>query len=229
VGFLVYAVPAGLILRPHAEPVSAAVDGSWFLWVVGTQAVSIVVSVIDLGLGAARPLIAVWLWSVGIVLYLILAVLVLLRLLSVPNSPETMTPSYWIFMGATAVSVLAAAQILHLPAAAPALAATPSFVSGAAVALWSFGTWWIPPLLVFGVWRHLVRRRPLRYEAGVRRIVFPLGMYATASMKIADALDLTLIHHIGAAMTWVALTAWIAAVGAMISSASSRVRDHDVT
>lgn len=219
---LVYAIPAGLMLRSHSEPVSAAIDGTWFLWVVGTQSVSIVVSVVDLGLGTIRPLIAVGLWSVGIVLYLILATLVLLRLLTVPNSPNTMTPSYWIFTGATAISVLAAAHILRLPDS-PASAATQPFVSGAALVLWSFGTWWIPLLLVFGVWRHLVRRRPLRYEAGVWSMVFPLGMYATASMKIGDVLDMTPIHHIGRVATWVALTAWTAALLAMVRQAGRHV------
>ena len=88
--------------------------------------------------------------------------------------------------------------------------------------LWSFGTWWIPLLVVFGVWRHLVRRRPLRYESSVWGMVFPLGMYAVASMRIGDVLDLTLLRQLGAAMTWVALTAWAAAALAMLGTATRR-------
>lgn len=222
---LTYVLPATLILRPHKEPVASLLDGSWLLWVVGTQSLSIVVSVVDIGLGDAAPTVAIALWGIGIVLYLILTTLVMLRLLSVPNSPETMTPSYWILSGATAVSVLAAAHILALPKSAPALAATRSFVSGSAFVLWAFGTWWIPLLVLFGVWRYGVKRRALRYETGLWSVVFPLGMYATASMKIGDVLDIALVERIGRAATVVAVAAWVAAGVSMVLTASRRLRN----
>ena len=31
--------------------------------------------------------------------------------------------------------------------------------------LWAFGTWWIPLLLAFGPWRHVIHREPLGFAA----------------------------------------------------------------
>jgi hypothetical protein len=57
------------------------------------------------------------LWSVGLGLYLLLVSLILLSWLAVPMTPQTLSPPYWILMGATAIIVLADALILGLPAA----------------------------------------------------------------------------------------------------------------
>ncbi|MFD4422334.1 hypothetical protein ACFWN7_12645 [Agromyces sp. NPDC058484] len=95
-----YVLPANLILRPRAAPVSADIDGSWFLLVVSAQSLAIALTSVDLRLGVAASAVAVSLWGIGIVLYFILATLILLRLLTVPNSTDSFTPSYWIFTGA---------------------------------------------------------------------------------------------------------------------------------
>ena len=60
--------------------------------------------------------------------------------------------------------MLAGSQLLTLPAEFPSVVSTRSFVAGASFVLWAVGMWWIPLLVVFGIWRHLVRRYPLRYE-----------------------------------------------------------------
>ena len=48
-----------------------------------------------------------------------------------------------------------------LPAALPAVRATAGFVEGFCYALWAFGTWWIPLLIVLGLWRHVRHHWPL--------------------------------------------------------------------
>ncbi|WP_427018754.1 tellurite resistance/C4-dicarboxylate transporter family protein [Pseudarthrobacter sp. P1] len=219
-----YGLPANLMLRPHEDPVSANIDGSWFMWVVGTQSVAVLAVVLAPTLGSWTAPVAVALWGVGIVLYLVLAALILLRLLTVPNTPDSFTPAYWIFTGATAISVLVAARVIGLPHSLPVVAATAGFVAGAAFVLWAFGTWWIPLLVIFGIWRHVVKRRPLRYESGLWSVVFPLGMYAVASMALGGALGLGFLDTIGRAAAVVALLAWTATAAAMVSTALAYVR-----
>jgi tellurite resistance protein TehA-like permease len=215
---VVYAIPAAVILTPHREPVSAHIDGSWFLWVVATQSVSVGLSSgVDGSVDAAGTL-AVVTWSIGIVLYLILATLILLRLLTVPNRPDDLSPAYWIFTGATAISALAASRILLLPADLPIRETVAEFVSATAVVLWSFGTWWIPMLVIFGVWRHVVKRRPFRYESGLWSIVFPLGMYAVASRSAGEALGLSFLGEVGTVATVVAAAAWFIVVVLMLAA-----------
>ena len=200
-----YGLPGSFILvGEQSEPVAGKVDGSWFLWVVGTQSVAIAAATI----GARHTShgladIAVALWGIGVLLYLMLATLVTLRLLATPGGPSGLNPSYWIYMGATAITVLAGSTILALPADLPIIAATSAVVSGLTYILWAFGMWWVPLLLVFGFWRHVVHREPIRYETGLWSIVFPLGMFAVASMHFGEVARLPFLESIGHGGAWI--------------------------
>lgn len=220
-----YGLPASLFLRPRTGSAAAEADGSWFLWVVGTQ--SLATAAATLGQEYRSHLlaaIAVALWGIGVVLYLMLATIVTLRLLTVPGNPKTLNPSYWIYMGATAITVLAGSSILQLPADLPVMRATTPFVSGLTYVLWAFGAWWIPLLLIFGFWRHVVQRERLRYEAGLWSIVFPLGMYSVASFHFGAVAHLPLLVSIGDDGTWIAGLAWLAVTIAMVHFWTARPR-----
>jgi tellurite resistance protein TehA-like permease len=164
---LSYGIPLRLILGSRSRPVLADVNGTWFMWAVGTQSLAVIAAVLGSGYpGAARlaGLVAVVMWSVGVLLYLIVAVLVLLRLLLLDVRPEDLTPPYWITMGATAISVLAAGQILRMPPT-PAITAARPVITGLAVLLWAFGTWLIPMLVLFGLRRYGLERHGLQEHA----------------------------------------------------------------
>jgi tellurite resistance protein TehA-like permease len=209
---LTYIIPVRLVLGPRPQPVLAGVNGTWFIWVVGTQSLAVMAATLDQPAdGRARftALAAVLLWSVGVVLYLVVATLVLTRLLLLEVRPEDLTPPYWVTMGATAITVLAAAQILAMPPA-PAVTATRAVVAGLGVVLWAFGTWLIPLLVAFGIWRHVLNRVHLGYLPQLWSIVFPLGMYAVASMELGMAADLPIVEAIGRGWTWIAVVAWAA-------------------
>jgi tellurite resistance protein TehA-like permease len=162
---LTYGVPASLLLARERDSVLGGVNGSWLLWVVGTQSLSVAASALVPVWPSQAALLAptaVGLWGIGLVLYLLLVSLILQRWLTVAMTPETLGPPYWILMGATAITVLAGARILGLPATLPVSRATAGFVEGFSFALWAFGTWWIPLLIVLGFWRHVRRHWPLR-------------------------------------------------------------------
>ena len=63
-------------------------------------------------------------------------------------------------------------------------------------------------LLVLGVWRHLIRRFPLRYDPLYWGAVFPLGMYTVATKQMAAALDLPFLSSLPTVIFVVALAAW---------------------
>ncbi|MGI8492232.1 MAG: tellurite resistance/C4-dicarboxylate transporter family protein [Acidimicrobiales bacterium] len=160
--------------------------------------------------------LAVGLWGIGVVLYLMLLGLVTLSLLATEVTPHAFVPTYWIYMGATAITVLAGARILALPAGLPVLLPTRQVVSGLTFKLWTFGTWWVPLLVAFGVWRHLIRREPLSYEPTLWSMVFPLGMYAVGSVSYGRATRLGFIVDIARVELWVAVAVWAAVMAAMI-------------
>ena len=218
---LSYGVPAQLILGPRPRPVLAGVNGTWFIWVVGTQSIAIACAVLERGPRYARAaaLAATLMWSVGVVLYLVVATMVLVRLLLLEVTAEDLSPPYWIAMGATAITVLAAARLLDMNAT-PITVATRPIVAGLGVILWAFGTWLVPLLVVFSLWRFRLSHR-LSYAPPLWSVVFPLGMYAAASLELSTVERLPLVADIGRAASWVALAVWAVVFAGMLHAIAS--------
>jgi tellurite resistance protein TehA-like permease len=221
---LTYGLLCSIVLAGH-RPLLREINGVWLVWVVGTQSVSVLATGLahhlpwpgaDRALGVAGLL----LWSVGIVLYLVLVVIIVLRLLLIETTPAEMGPAYWILMGATAISVLGAADILALGRAAPVplLPEMRSFIVGFAVVLWAFGTWFIPMLLLFGLWRYLVRRYPWTYDPKVWSAVFPLGMYAVASTELGREIGFGFLPALAAVWVWIGIAGWCALAALMLAA-----------
>ncbi|HEV2452200.1 MAG TPA: tellurite resistance/C4-dicarboxylate transporter family protein [Streptosporangiaceae bacterium] len=208
---LTYGVPASLLLTRERASVLDGVNGTWLLWVVATQSISVSAAALITTWPSQSALlapVAVGLWSVGLLLYLMLVALIMQRWLTVPTTPATLGPPYWILMGATAITVLAGARDLALPRDIPAVAATAGFVEGFSFALWAFGTWWIPLLVILGFWRHIRRHWPLTYEPPLWSVVFPLGMYSVATLNYGKTAHLAFMKPLARFMIWVAVIAW---------------------
>jgi tellurite resistance protein TehA-like permease len=126
------------------------------------------------------------------------------------RSPGRTATVIRILMGATAIIVLAGARILGLPPALAVVRATAGFVEGFSFALWAFGTWWIPLLVVLGFWRHIRHHWPLSYEPALWSVVFPLGMYSVAMLTFGKVAHLAFMEPLSRFMLWVAVTAWVA-------------------
>ncbi|HUZ41687.1 MAG TPA: tellurite resistance/C4-dicarboxylate transporter family protein [Acidimicrobiales bacterium] len=224
---LSYGLPWSIVATAH-RPVLGEFNGTWLVWVVATQSLSIVATAITAHaasswLAADLPVIAVCLWGVGVMLYLIFIVIIFLRLLLIRVSPAEMSPAYWIAMGATAISVRAAAGILslHGPHTTALVTALRPFLTGLSVVLWAFGTWWIPLLILFGIWRHVIRHYSKAYEPQLWSVVFPLGMYAVASYTLGQTPGLGFMITVARAAIWVAVGAW-AVVLVLMLAASAR-------
>ena len=67
------------------------------------------------------------------------------------------------------------------------------------------------------MWPHVVHRIPLRYEAPLWSVVFPLGMYGVGSQYFGQTDHLPVVNAIGANESWVALTAWTLTFVAMLA------------
>ncbi len=217
---LAYGILARVVLAERKPEPQVAVNGLWLVWVVATQSVSIAVSRLGTGFGLpARQvaLAAVSLWAVGALLYLLLIGVILARLVLVRLEPAEATPPYWISMGATAITVLAGAQLLLLPRTLPSLEAARSTVEGFTLFLWAFGTWWFPFLVLVTAWRY--RKLAARaYEQSLWSMVFPLGMYAVATDAFGHAAALPLLPGIAAAEVWLGLISWFAVAAWMVTS-----------
>jgi tellurite resistance protein TehA-like permease len=222
--FLGYGIPLRLIVRRQGQSATRA-DGSWFLWVVATQSVAVAVGEITIRqpseiLGTT----VVALWGIGVMLYLMLVTLVTLRLLTTAQSPDRLDASYWIYMGATAITALSGAIVLGIPGPLHVIGQAAPVVAGLTILLWAFGLWWVPLLVGLGVWRHGVRHVPLRYSTSLWSIVFPVGMFSAASMALGQVMDLVIITRIGQTGTYLAAAAWLASLIMMIVHARAEFR-----
>jgi tellurite resistance protein TehA-like permease len=111
-------------------------------------------------------------------------------------------------MGAAAVGANAGTSLIMSDLRMPFLMALRPFVDGMALLLWAWATWWIPMLVIFGIWKHGIRRFPLRYDPVLWSMVFPLGMYAVASFRLGLAADFPPLQWISRVMVWVAFATW---------------------
>ena len=192
--------------------------------VVATQSLSIAASALSAhGAGAAQipalEALAVCLWGLGVMLYLVLIVIIFMRLILIEVTASQMAPAYWIAMGATAISVRAAAGILGLSTAhSTLLTEMRPMLVGLSIILWAFGTWWIPLLIIFGVWRHVAEHYSSLYDSRLWSAVFPLGMYTVASYTLGKAVHIGFLVSIAKVWVYVGLAAWAIVMLLMILS-----------
>jgi tellurite resistance protein TehA-like permease len=73
---------------------------------------------------------------------------------------------------------------------------------------WAWATWWIPLLATFGIWKHVVRRAPLTYSTALWSLVFPLGMYSLATLRLALVADLPPLYTLAPIILAIAIAAW---------------------
>lgn len=136
-------------------------------------------------------------------------------------APSDMSPPYWINMGAVAISTLAGTMLIAGSEQAALLRELLPFIKGLTLMFWATATWWIPMLLILGVWRHGYRHFPLRYDPLYWGAVFPLGMYTACTFRLAHVLDLAFLEHIPRAFIYVALAAWVMAMIGWVRSAAT--------
>jgi hypothetical protein len=73
-------------------------------------------------------------------------------------------------------------------------------------------------LLVLGVWRYVFQKIPLTYDPLYWGAVFPLAMYATATFRLAEALEAPFLMPIPRLFVVAALTAWLMTFLGMVFS-----------
>ena len=105
------------------------------------------------------------------------------------------------------IAVVAGAGIVQMEHT-PLVDAVRPLIAATVVIFWVFCLWLIPLLIGAGIWRHALHRVPLRYVPTLWSMVFPMGMFAVASLSLGEADALPAAGTVGGVALVVAVIVW---------------------
>jgi tellurite resistance protein TehA-like permease len=222
---LLYSTLIAVVLRTPKPGLEQGINGTWFLLTVSTESVAVLGALL-LARDESDLLAFVCLaaFTLGIVLYLIVMTMVFLRWTFQELEPTEADPPAWIAAGAVAITVLAGSNLLLARGASARVDRLAPVIEVLVVLAWATATFWFPLMVAIGVWRHIVRRVPLRYHPSYWALVFPLGMYGVASYRMIAALDLDDLDWLPPVVLVVALTAWAATFAGLVHQGTRALR-----
>jgi tellurite resistance protein TehA-like permease len=226
---LTYTVFASFAVKESKPSLADGIHGGWLVAVVAAQAVSQLGGLLAEGFGAYREEVAFFslaMWLGGGMLYIWIISLIFYRYSFFPMSPADLSPPYWINMGAMAISTLAGTVLISTANDSAVLGALLPFLKGFTLFFWATATWWIPMLIILGVWRHVYKRFRLAYDPSYWGAVFPLGMYTACTFRLAHALELPFLLFIPRLFVFIALAAWLCAFAGMLASMASALKSE---
>lgn len=218
---IMYSFFTAMTVRENKPTIEGGLNGAWLLAVVATQSISVLGTLLIDHFAAYREPILFFtlcMFLLGAMLYIPLITLIFYRFTFVNLTTISLTPPYWINMGAVAITTLAGARLIIAAPQWTVLTDFMPFLKGFTLFFWAAGTWWIPLLLILGFWRHVYKKFPLKYDPQYWGMVFPFGMYTVCTIQLARAINFPSLLVIPRYFIFLALAGWLVVSLGLISS-----------
>lgn len=209
---IMYTFFTAVTVRENKPSIEGGLNGAWLLAVVATQSISVLGTLLVGHFAAYREPVLFFtlcMFLLGCMLYIPLITLIFYRFTFVNLTTASLTPPYWINMGAVAITTLAGARLIIAASEWTTLGEFMPFLKGFTLFFWAAGTWWIPLLLILGFWRHIYRKFPLRYDPQYWGMVFPFGMYTVCTFQLSKAINFPPLLIIPRYFIYLALAGWV--------------------
>ena len=216
-----YVIFVGFTVGENKPALEDGINGGWLIAVVATQSVAELGTLLYTGFGPHREgvlFLCLSLWLCGGMLYIWMISLIFYRYTFFAFSPSDLMPPYWINMGAMAISTLAGAALIQVAPQLAFLNAIVPFLKGFTVFFWATATWWIPMLLLLGIWRHVIKKFKLAYDPLYWGAVFPIGMYTACTLRLSQVMRIPFLAWIPQYFIYVALAAWLLTFSGLIGT-----------
>jgi len=216
--FFTYAVFYYAMAHAKKPDWKEALGGGWLLAVVASQSCAVLASQVAKGSEMLALASGFWFCS-GSLLYIVIIAAIFFRLTLFDLGPSQVAPPYWINMGAISITTLAGTRIIgDAPNFPGTMGTLLPFFSGITFLFWAFATWWIPLLILLGLWKHAVTRLPLTYTSSLWAMVFPLGMYATCTKMMEATFHVKAFGQISGCMVYIAIAVWLVVAVGLVRS-----------
>ena len=180
---------------PHMAPMSCMAVGSLPLSAPNPEVILGTVVAPETGNFSAVVFVLIhMLWGVGLGLYGIFVTLFAYRIFFFDVEPDDITPLLWVVMGAAAITANAGSTLILTDNGMAFLHSMRPFIDGVTLIMWAWATWWIPLLLLFGIWKHGICRVPITYTPMFWSWCFPS---ACTRWRACDCRSQQIFHRCG--------------------------------
>lgn len=206
---IIYSFFSLISIRKNKVSLREGINGSWLLFVVSVQALSISGNTVASHFDYPPQIVLFFtllFFLLGAIFYLIIISFIFYRMAFFKMEPAEFRPSFWINMGAAAISTLAGATLAKDMAGVTEFQTFIPSMKVLTMFFWISGTWWIPVIAWMEIWKRT--KIKVRYFPGYWSLVFPLGVYTVCTWELADVIGLEFLKGLPEVTIYFAWAAW---------------------